>query len=188
MALTKQQLVHGNVSWHGHLAQGLRQQASAVPGRHQQERSVLRISHTAIMGETPMTQGLARTNRRGVIFVTALWVVLILGIMTLLFARSMRTELVAAQYRAGSAGVDATMDGAIAYVLGVLDAYTPTNATDLGNTPGDALAILAAPGEAIQVGNTSNGSAPSGYFWIIRSNPDDFQNYYYGITDESSKL
>ncbi|HEV2691144.1 MAG TPA: hypothetical protein VGV35_21455, partial [Bryobacteraceae bacterium] len=41
--------------------------------------------------------------------------------------------------------------------------------------------ITQSPGEAMQVGN-------AGYFWFIHSNPDDLQNYYYGITDESSKL
>jgi len=118
-------------------------------------------------------------SRRGVIFVTALWVMLILGVLVLIFAREMRTEVIASQTRAGGEQVDAIIEAGIQYALGVCDAYTSGNT--VSNTPGDALSICQSPSEAMQVGN-------AGYFWFIHSNPDDLQNYYYGITDESSKL
>src|SRR6266853_697336 len=104
------------------------------------------------------------SQRRGVIFVTALWVMLILGVLVLMFARAMRTEVIASQTRAGGEQVDAIVEAGIQYALGVCDAYAPANT--VSNTPGDSLSIVQSPGEAMQVGN-------AGYFWFIHSNPDD---------------
>jgi type II secretory pathway component PulK len=142
-------------------------------GRH----SCLPLGHSCPPGVCPPRT--ACFSRRGVIFVTALWVILILGVLVLMFARAMRTEVIASQTRTGGEQVDAIVEAGIQYALGVCDAYAPANT--VSNTPGDALSIVQSPGEAMQVGN-------GGYFWFIHSNPDDLQNYYYGITDESSKL
>src|SRR6185437_7896877 len=45
---------------------------------------------------------------------------------------------------------------------------------------GDALAVLATPAEQIQIGE--------GYFWILQNNPDDPNQYAFGLTDECSKI
>src|SRR6476646_7748974 len=111
-------------------------------------------------------------RRSGMIFVTALWVMLILSVMALLFARSMRVEVVTSGNDYSQAQASAVELGAVQWVLSQVD-----------NTAGNALAITQNPQytpEAMPVGN--------GYFWIITPDPDNPQNYLYGITDEASKL
>jgi hypothetical protein len=111
-------------------------------------------------------------HRRGMIFVTALWVMLILSVMALLFARTMRVEVVTSGNDYSQAQASAIELGAEQWVLSQVD-----------NTTGNALAITQNPQytpSAMQVGN--------GYFWIITPDPDNPQNYLYGITDEASKL
>ncbi len=110
--------------------------------------------------------------RPGMIFVTALWVMLILSVMALIFARSMRVEVVTSGNDYSQAQASAVELGAEQWVLSQVD-----------NTTGNALAITQNPQhtpEAMPVG--------SGYFWIITPDPDNPQNYLYGITDEASKL
>jgi len=110
-----------------------------------------------------------RTRRRGTILVTAMWVTIVLGALVLVFARSMRVEMIATANRTTRSKVAAIERGAEQYVLAQVD-----------NTDGDASYITSAPAEAMQVGG--------GYFWIIRPDPDNVNYYDYGITDEASKL
>ncbi|MGD0464134.1 MAG: type II secretion system protein GspK [Tepidisphaeraceae bacterium] len=119
-----------------------------------------------------MTQALthpANQRHRGMIFVTALGIIVILTALVLVFAQSMRTENLASANRRSDADADAIEQGAEQWVLAQVDAYTT-----------DAMTITQVPAEAIQVG--------SGYFWILQSDADSDQDYLFGITDESSKL
>lgn len=107
-------------------------------------------------------------RRRGTVLVTATWVVIILTGLLLVFARSMRVELIAASNRLASEQAAAVERGAEQYVLSLVD-----------GTAGDPSAILSAPAEQMQVGG--------GYFWIIRPTDDEL-SYDFGIADESGKL
>jgi type II secretory pathway component PulK len=109
------------------------------------------------------------TRHRGVIFITALGIIVILTGLALVFAQSMRTEALASANRRSEAEADAIEQGAEQWVLAQSEAYQT-----------DAMTITQVPAEAIQVG--------SGYFWILTPDPDSDQDYLYGITDEASKL
>jgi type II secretory pathway component PulK len=111
----------------------------------------------------------ASRRRRGMIFVTALGIIVILTGLVLVFAQAMRTENLASANRRSDADADAIEQGAEQWVLAQIDAYTT-----------DAMTITQVPAEAIQVG--------SGYFWVLQSDPDSDQDYLFGITDEASKL
>jgi type II secretory pathway component PulK len=108
-------------------------------------------------------------RRSGMIFVTALGIIIILTGLVLVFAQAMRTENLASANRRSDAEADAVEHGAEQWVQAQVDAYTT-----------DAMTITQVPAEAIQVG--------SGYFWILQYDADSDQNYLYGITDESGKL
>src|SRR5699024_2839394 len=101
---------------------------------------------------------------QGVIFVFAMAIIVILSAMMLVFARSMRTQALAANNRL--AGIKASMieQGAERWVLAQID-----------QNQADPATIVQIPAEALQVGD--------GYFWILRFYPDDDQQYDFGITD-----
>src|SRR5947209_16435905 len=111
----------------------------------------------------------ASRSRRGMIFVTALGVVVILTGLVLVFAQSMRTEAIASVNRRSAVEADAIEQGAEQWVLAQVDA-----------NPGDALTITQMLAEEMQVGR--------GYFWFIRPLPDTDRNYDFGIADESAKV
>jgi type II secretory pathway component PulK len=108
-------------------------------------------------------------RRRGMVFVTALGIIVILTGLVLVFAQSMRTEALASANRRSDAEADAIELGAEQWVLAQVDAYQT-----------DAMTVTAVPAEAIQVG--------SGYFWVLQPDPDSDQNYLFGISDESGKM
>lgn len=108
-------------------------------------------------------------RRRGVIFVTALAIILILAGLVLVFCQDMRTEAVASGNRLSYVEADAIEQGAEKWVLAQCESY-----------PGDAITITQVPAEALQVGN--------GYFWILAPNPTTDQQYWFAITDEAGKL
>jgi type II secretory pathway component PulK len=108
-------------------------------------------------------------RRRGMIFVTALGIIIIVTGLVLVFAQAMRTENLASANRRSDADADAIEQGAEQWVQAQVDAYTT-----------DAMTITQVPAEGIQVG--------SGYFWILQSDPDSDQSQLFGITDESGKL
>lgn len=107
--------------------------------------------------------------RRGTVLVTAIWVTLVLGAAVLVYARSMRVELIAAANRLAAEQASAVERGAEQYVLAHVEAGA-----------GDARAITSAPAEAVRVGG--------GYFWVLRPDPADARRYDYGIADEAAKL
>ncbi len=112
-------------------------------------------------------------NRRGVIFIVALGIIVILTGLVLAFAQSMRTEASASANRLSYAQADAVEQGAEMWVLGMCESY-----------PGDAITITQTPAEAIQVGSPGSG----GWFWILHPDPTQDQTYTFGITDEAGKL
>jgi DNA uptake protein ComE-like DNA-binding protein len=114
-------------------------------------------------------QSRSNIRRQGAIFVTALWVIVILSGLTLVFVQAMRTEAVAAGNRIAYAKADAVEQGAEKWVEAQIESY-----------PADAVTITQVPAEALQVG--------TGYFWILTPAQNTDQSYQFGITDESGKL
>lgn len=113
-------------------------------------------------------------ERHGAIFITAMWVMIILGALVLVFARSMRVELAAAANRAGVQQADATELGAEQYIMAEVD-----------NIDGEADYVMSLPGEALTLGDPTTGA--TGYFWLMRPSANE-NTYEFGITDECSKL
>ena len=119
-------------------------------------------------------------RRQGIIFVTAMWVILILCALVLIFAREMRVEVTASANRVSADQASTLEQGAEQYVIAAVDA-----------SKGDAVTVLQTPAEAIQIPGVrdQNGSVTGdGYFWILQAYPDNDTTYAFGITDESSKL
>lgn len=108
-------------------------------------------------------------RHQGMIFVTALGIIIIVTGLVLVFAQAMRTENLAYANRRSDADAEAIEQGAEQWVQAQVDAYTT-----------DAMTITQVPAQGIQVG--------AGYFWILQSDPDSDQNQLFGITDESGKL
>ncbi|HWE04600.1 MAG TPA: hypothetical protein VG326_19500 [Tepidisphaeraceae bacterium] len=108
-------------------------------------------------------------RRPGIIFITGMWVIVILCAIVLIFARSMRTEVAASSNRFSVQQANAVELGAEQYVLAAVD-----------GCKGDAVTVLATPAEQIPIGN--------GYFWILQTYADNDYTYAFGITDESSKV
>jgi type II secretory pathway component PulK len=113
-------------------------------------------------------------SRRGSILITAMWVMVILGALVIVFARAMRVELAAAANRASANQADAIELGAEQYVLSQAD-----------NIDGEADYVLSLPGEALTLSDSS--AAPTGYFWLMRPSANE-NTYEFGIIDEASKL
>jgi type II secretory pathway component PulK len=97
-----------------------------------------------------------------------MWVTIIIGAVVLVFARSMRVELIAAANRVSAAQADATEGGVEQYILAAVD-----------NIDGEADYVMSLPGEQCRLGD--------GYFWLLRPAANQ-QNYEFGITDEAAKL
>jgi type II secretory pathway component PulK len=108
-------------------------------------------------------------HRRGSIFITALAMTVVLSGLLLVFAQSMRTEVVAAGNRIASLQADTIAQGAEQWVLAQIEGNS-NNATDITN----------ANAEQLQLG--------SGYFWILRPDPARPNRWGYGISDESGKV
>lgn len=111
-----------------------------------------------------------RVQRRGVIFIAAIGIVIVLGTLVLVLTQEMRVEAVASANRLAAVKADAVEQGAEQWVLAQI-ALNTTDAVTIENTPA----------EGIKVGD-------AGYFWIIRPDPEDATQYCYGICDECGKL
>jgi type II secretory pathway component PulK len=119
-----------------------------------------------------------RSRHRGMIFITALGIIVVLSGMVLVFAQEMRTEALASANRVSFVQADTVELGAEQWVLANVEYWN-------SQTPGDAVDIVQAlidqpQGAAIPVGN--------GYFWLIRPLDGDTTQYDYGIQDEGGKL
>ena len=122
------------------------------------------------MTRQPFISNPVRNARKdsGTIFVTTMWVTIVLVAMVLVFARSMRVEVIASGNRLCTDEAAAVELGAEQYVLAQVD-----------NTDGDADPILNAEGEAVPVGD--------GYFWLLRPAADE-SSFDFGISDEAAKV
>lgn len=110
-----------------------------------------------------------RRPRHGIVFITAVCVVVVLGALVLIFARSMRTELTSADNRVSAEQASTIELGAEQYVISAVDACD-----------GDAVTVMQTPAEQVALGD--------GYFWIMQPYPTDDSTYAFGITDENQKL
>jgi type II secretory pathway component PulK len=115
--------------------------------------------------------------RRGVIFITALGIIVVLGGLLLSFAQNMRTEAIASANRLAQIQADAVELGAEQWVLSQVDLNATTNAN---GAPDSWTLVYNTPAEAVQVGN--------GYFWIIRPDEETPSQYDFGLVDECSKF
>jgi type II secretory pathway component PulK len=115
-----------------------------------------------------------RLCHRGAIFITAMWVMIVLGALVLVFARTMRVELAAAANRAAIQQADSVEQGIEQYVLAEVD-----------NIDGEADYVMSLPGEALTLGDPTTGA--TGYAWLLRPSANE-NTYEFGITDECSKL
>jgi general secretion pathway protein J len=127
-----------------------RRERQRVRRRHRRALDAQRLQH----GEPAMSirrnllhrRGL---RRRGTVLVMAIWVILILAALVMVYTRSMRVELVASGNRLASEQAAAVELGAEQYVMARID-----------GAEGDAVHVTEAPAEGVPVGG--------GYFWIIR--------------------
>jgi len=112
-------------------------------------------------------------NRRdrtcGTILIVAMWIVLVLAGLVLIFARAMRVEAAASANHVAALQAGAVAQGALQFALFEIDgsdgAYTP---------------VTGASFEAVQVGE--------GFFWMLNPDADEDTSYTYGLRDESSRL
>ena len=115
-------------------------------------------------------QGTAPWRRdQGTVLIVTMWVVLVLAGLVLVFAHAARVEALAAANRQAAHQAEAVADGALQYVLALVDG------TD-GSTDGLGEALC----EARPVGD--------GFFWLLRANLEDDGQHDYGITDEASRI
>ena len=98
-----------------------------------------------------------------------MWVLVVLGALVLVYARSMQVEAVASANRLGNVKAASIEHAAEQYVLSQVD-----------GTAGDAVSITSLSGQSIQVGD--------GYFWLIRPNATDPTSFDFGMVDEASKI
>jgi hypothetical protein len=116
-------------------------------------------------------------RRSGMIFVTALGIIVILTGLALVFASTMRTEALASANRRAEAQASAIELGAEQFVLAQIDAYRTDAYTITTEVQTDTIPM------------PSDGSEKPGYFWVL---PNDLSQVtgdpVCGITDESAKL
>jgi DNA uptake protein ComE-like DNA-binding protein len=124
-----------------------------------------------------------RSHRRGIIFVIALGIIVVVSAMLLVFAQQMRIEAIDGGGRIAQAKADAIEQGAEQWVLAQVEAnVTPLSGSTSTSSSANANPVdpTSIPAEAIQIGD--------GYFWLLRPDPTQDQTYGFGITDESGKL
>jgi hypothetical protein len=114
-------------------------------------------------------------RRRGVIFITALGIIVVLTGLALVFAQAMRTEALASGNRRSQAQADAVELGAEQWVLAQIDEYKPDAYTLTTEVQSDAISV--------------GSQETTGYFWILPADISDVQSgTLCGIVDEASKL
>src|SRR5688572_235486 len=91
-------------------------------------------------------------RRRGSIFITALALTIVLSGLLLVFAQTMRTEVIAAGNRISALQADTIEQGAEQWVLAQIEGNS-NNPTEITDTPAEQLGL------------------GSGYFWILRPDP-----------------
>ncbi len=110
-----------------------------------------------------------RNSRGGIIFIVTLGIIVVLTAMLLSFAQNMRTEALSSANRLSAIQAEAIEHGAEQWVLAQVEAEAP-----------DALSVTTIAADSLPLGG--------GYFWIIRTDPDQDTTHAFGITDESGKV
>ena len=100
-------------------------------------------------------------RRDGTVLIVAMWVVLVLVGLVLVFARAMRVEAVTSANYVASQQAEAIAQGGLQFVL----AQVALDPSSLGDVPC----------EAVEVGD--------GYFWVLRPNLEDDDTVHFGIGD-----
>jgi DNA uptake protein ComE-like DNA-binding protein len=113
--------------------------------------------------------GVILNDVSGSVLIVTIWVVLVLTGLTLVFCRAMRVEAIASANHISSLKAEEIAKGAIPFIKARL-AQTDTTLKLDGETPYKAIAV------------------GDGYFWLLRPNLGDTQNYYFGIQDEAAKV
>ena len=105
----------------------------------------------------------------GTVLIVAMWIVLVLAGLVLVFGRAMRVEVAASANHVAGLQAGAVAQAALQFVLSKAD-----------RTEGDDEPDLDAPCEAVQVGD--------GFFWILNPSLDDDRTCSFGIRDEASRI
>jgi type II secretory pathway component PulK len=111
--------------------------------------------------------GGSRSN--GTVLIVVMWIVLVLAGLLLVFARTMRVELIASANHVAELQAESAARAALQYVLSQVD-----------GTDGALLPLPAAGYEAVQVGD--------GFFWLLDPSLGDDRAYVFGIRDEASRI
>lgn len=107
---------------------------------------------------------------RGTILIVTIWVVLVLAGLALVFARSMRIAAIVSANHVASLKAEVVAAGASEYIMAKLAAGEEET--------GDLME--SEPYEAVELGED--------YFWVLRSNLEDDDEFDYGLTDEAGKV
>ena len=108
---------------------------------------------------------------KGTVLIVTIWVVLVLAGLALVFARSMRVAAIVAANHVASLEAECIAAGATRYIIAQLTASTEEQTAALMDSQSY---------EAVQVGQS--------YFWVLRSNLEDDEEFDYGLTDEAGKI
>ncbi len=109
-------------------------------------------------------------SHSGTVLIVAMWIVLVLAGLVLVFSRSMRVEAIASANHLSSLQAESIARGGLQFVLSQLSSGETQPMLPGGNNPF----------EGIELGG--------GYFWILHPNLTDDRNHSFGISDESSKI
>jgi len=109
-----------------------------------------------------------RNRSNGTVLIVAMWIVVVLAGLVLVFGRSMRVEMAASANHVAALQADAAAQGALQFVLAEVDGSN-------GTCTADPTAC-----EAVQVGD--------GFFWILNFSFDDDRTWCFGIRDEASRI
>lgn len=108
---------------------------------------------------------------KGTVLIVTIWVVLVLAGLALVFARSMRVAAIVAANHVASLEAECVATGAAEHIMAKLISSTEDESSDLMDSE---------PYEAMQIGDS--------YFWVLRSNLEDDDEFDYGLTDEAGKI
>ena len=99
-----------------------------------------------------------RNLQHGTILIVTMWIALVLAAMLLVFARTMRVELLASANALAAAQAESVAQGARAFLI-----------AQVAGTDGTSRPRQDVSCEAVPVG--------SGYFWLLRPSTDDGEAY-----------
>lgn len=117
----------------------------------------------------PALTGREGRAQRGTVLIVTMWIMLVLAGLVIVFARSMRVEVMASANQLDEAKAEWIARAGLAFVIAQVESADSTE------QPGAGVS-----GEAVRVGD--------GYFWLLYPDPDDYENYGFGIADEAAKL